>query len=669
MSDSSDDELPKKRHVKIESERRKLKKTKFTKKYFIDDAAESGDEEESGADSDYEAEYEEAIKLRKELPERKTLYENLSPEELAEKYEKKVEYQKVNYITKEISVVSKQQELPSINDPKLWQVFCRPGKARELVINLLAKALSLTDSRLAIFSAFASNCVNDCIYIEAFHKLDVLMAIKGMHHINEHKIVVVPISEMSDVFAMDTVSKFKPVPGEFVRVRFGKYKEDLAQIIRIEEHLGKAIVRIVPRLESAENKKLRPPAKLFNPSDHACEKKRDPVSQEFFYTYKNEQFHNGFIYKTLAFRSLNFREVRPTLSETNIFNDTKIEMVLKPKAINFHHGDKVTVVAGDSKGLTGSVESSQRSMVSIIPFIEELCDQKMDFPMKELSKFFDIGDHVKVIEGRYVGVTGMVVLSKGSSVDIITDISKSLITVLSNDLQLSEEISSGQDKAENYRINDIVVMKNETNFGIVTAVSAGGVNVVLDTCEYRNLWNHEIIKKYSPFHFNALDRDKNKLCFNDMVRIVFGKHPHAGKHGSVKNAFRGVLFLHVRDSLETMVISVKSSYCLLQGQTTTQSGVSAPRDTFLNSTVRLKSGPYRGSTGKVVEATESRFKVELSTISKLITIDAAACEKLDECGDVMAIQNMKRTPAANSPAYTPHEVSSPWDTPAHSRRF
>ena len=122
-------------------------------------------------------------------------------------------------------------------------------------------------------------------------------------------------------------------------------------------------------------------------------------------------------------------------------------------------------------------------MVSIYPFIEELCDQKFDFPLQELCKFFDIGDHVKVIEGRYVGITGMVVSVKEASVEIIADVNKSIINVLANDLKLSEEISAGHDKTENYNINEIVLLKKEMNFGIVTSVNSGGVIVLLDSNE------------------------------------------------------------------------------------------------------------------------------------------------------------------------------------------
>ena len=50
-----------------------------------------------------------------------------------------------------------------------------------------------------------------------------------------------------------------------------------------------------------------------------------------------------------------------------------------------------------------------------------------------------------------------------------------------------------------------------------------------------------------------------------MVKIVFSKHHYSGKLGSLKNALRGTLFVQIQDVLEKVIISVKSSFCLIQG--------------------------------------------------------------------------------------------------------
>lgn len=662
---SSSEELPKKRSKRIKKKENSKKKGKFDKSYFIDDYAESADEEESEIDSEYEAEYEEALKLQQEYPKRKPLYENMTAEEIAEKFESKVAYQNASYLTSEISTVAKQQYLPSVNDPKLWQVFCRPGKSRELAINLMQKS---KNEELPIFSVFASNIITDCIYIEAFNKHDVLMSIKNMTSININKIIVVPIKEMADVFLMDLGPKIRLAIGEFVRVKFGLYKNDLAQVIGIEEHIGKVTVRLVPRIDlSVGSKKVRAPSKLFNPADFQnSDKKRDLSTQEVYYTYQGNIFKDGFLQKTLALRSLKTEEIKPTLAEIKVFDDNKVEMLLKSKPVCFAQGDKVKVISGESKGLTGSIDSSDSKSAYIFPFIEEICDRKFEYPISDLCKYFEIGDHVKVIEGRYSGITGMVVSSKDNIVDFISDVNRSVVTVLANDLKLSEEISSGQEKCENIKLHEIVLLKNELNFGIVTKITPGCVVAVFDTNETVSVWYHEISKRYSPFKFSALDRDNNKLSYNDMVRIIFPRHAYYNKFGTIKNALRGIAFIQIQDGLDTIIIAVKSGFCVIQGKSQTIVEEISRKD-LKGELVKIKSGPYRGNSGKVIDVSENKVSIELSTMSKVVVVDVSACERLEEMKEMMNIVEHKKTPAVHSPGYTPN-YQSPWeshDTPSY----
>ena len=87
--------------------------------------------------------------------------------------------------------------------------------------------------------------------------------------------------------------------------------------------------------------------------------------------------------------------------------------------------------------------------------------------------------------------------------------------------------------------------------------------------------------------------------------------------------------------------------------------------------VRIKSGPYRGYSGKVIEINETRARVEMSTLSKFITVELEACETIRSGEEGMSLQKQDviRTPAAHSPGYgvsTPaHDISSPWETPRH----
>ena len=59
--------------------------------------------------------------------------------------------------------------LPSVEDPNIWGVRCKPGKDKELVGLILKKKFSLQNTKtpLEIFSAFQRDTFSGYIYIEA----------------------------------------------------------------------------------------------------------------------------------------------------------------------------------------------------------------------------------------------------------------------------------------------------------------------------------------------------------------------------------------------------------------------------------------------------------------------------------------------------------------------
>ena len=676
---SSEERLPKKRIKKSAFQAKKKQKlSKFSKKHFLDNEAVSGEEDSSSeGDQDFANEREEVKAMEKFTRKRESVFDKINPEDLARQYDEKVKIEK-SFIPKELSNITHQQQLPSISDPKLWQVGCRKGKEKEAAINLLQKAIYREQEGLPlkIYSVFASSHVKDYVYVEADLKLHVVEAVRGMHMLSENRINLVPIGEMVDVFSMDKAKRTQLKKDMFVRIRSGDYKGDLAQIVNVEEHRGRALIRVVPRLEKTGNKKIRAPSKLFNHDDYQdAEKKRDSSEQGvFYYCWNGMQFYSGFLHKYMSLRSLQISGVTPTLSEYQVFHSSQkddsgenLPMVQARKVV-FIQGDKVRVTRGDLKGLTGAVHTASEGIVYVIPHVEELCDQKYEFPVDELCKFFEVGDHVKVLAGRYSGITGMIVSTEDSAADIICDVTKNIITALCNDLKLSEEVSSGVQANNNYRVNDIVSMANENAFGIVTKVDNECVTAMMTTGEVRNIWYHEISKKFSPKKATAQDRDKNSLTEGDMVKISYARHEHYNKFGSIKNCLRGVLFLSIPGEGEFNMVVVKASYCLLLGTETRPLDLpDSTRQDFMGKIIRIKSGPYRGYSGKIVEVNDTRARVEMNTLSKFITVELEACEtiKSGEEGMVLQKQDVTRTPAAHSPGYgvsTPaHDISSPWE--------
>jgi len=50
------------------------------------------------------------------------------------------------------------------------------------------------------------------------------------------------------------------------------------------------------------------------------------------------------------------------------------------------------------------------------------------FSDKELCKYFDLGNHVKVVSGSSEGATGMVVSVQGHVVNLVSDTTKELVS-------------------------------------------------------------------------------------------------------------------------------------------------------------------------------------------------------------------------------------------------
>ena len=683
-SDESEDYEPQKKKRQKPKSTKGRKRLKGAKQFFEIDAI-SGDEEEvSEVDDEYAYERAEAEKLYRQQRQRPSNLESVSAEELAKRYEDRVADQKVTYISKELSQVAQQQRLPSVEDPKLWLVGCRRGKEKEAVINLMNKAIvkAQEGDPLPIYSAFASNHVRDNIYVEAFNKLHVVNAIKGMNVLYDNKITLVPISEMVDVFAMDKAKKLPIEKGSYVRIKSGDYKGDLAQIVHVEEHRGRALVKVVPRLEKTGNKKIRAPPKLFNPNDYPdSERKRDPITHENYYYWNGHQFYQGFLIKSMSIRSLQMENVTPSLAEVQVFQSAPKEEAedqqpnIQARRTTFVQGDTVKVVKGGERGLTGTVITSNEDSVTLIPLIEELCEQKYDFPVEDLVKFFNAGDHVKVIGGRFAGTTGMVVASQDSTADVISDATKKVIKVLCNDLKLSDEIASANTSGSIYRVNDVVTLTNEKMCGLVLKVENDHVKAIMENSETRSIWFHEISKRFIPKKASAMDRDGNTISSRDMVKICNPKHEKYGKIGSVKNSLRGTVFLYMPDSLDAhKIVPVRQRAVELLGSERQTDEPELRQEDFIGRQVRITAGPYRGKTGRVLELLDRKAKIELSSENKQVTVNADAVAAIGSASEGIGLQSAQdvlRTPA-RSPGYpvgTPaHEMQSPshWrDTPYH----
>lgn len=88
---------------------------------------------------------------------------------------------------------------------------------------------------------------------------------------------------------------------------------------------------------------------------------------------------------------------------------------------NLSPGDVVEVCEGELIHLQGKVISIDGNKIMMLPKHEDLKDP-LEFPAHELRKHFRMGDHVKVIGGRYEGDTGLIVRVEENMAVLFSDL-------------------------------------------------------------------------------------------------------------------------------------------------------------------------------------------------------------------------------------------------------
>ena len=579
-------------------------------------------------------------------------------------------------------VVPKRLLLPSVDDPSIWGVRCKAGKEREVVFSIQKRIEERPPGSrkpVKIISAFErGGSMSGYIYVEARRQADVMEALQDMTNVYPRsKVILVPVREMPDLLRVQKSEEL--VPGGWVRIKRGKYQNDLAQIEEVETNGLQVTVRLVPRLDYGLNEDsgapmqdpkrkrvgmnpavARPPQRLF--SEAEAKKKHGKYLSATSslggksWGYLGETYVDGFLIKEMKVQHLITKSVNPRLEEVTMFargsedGTSNLDLASLAETLknstaedSYIPGDPVEVFRGEQQGLVGRTSSTRGEIVTIQVTEGVLAGQMIDAPVKSLRKRFREGDHVKVIGGsRYQDELGMVVQVKDDTVTLLSDMSMQEITVFSKDLRLSTE--TGVDgKLGMFDVHDLVQLDAAT-VACVVKVDRESLKVLDQNGSIRTVLPTQVTNKITPRRDAvATDRNGAEIRHGDTVREMYGEQ----RSGVILHIHRSFLFLHNKAQAEnagiivvrtTNVLTVSAKGGRSSGPDLTKmnpalmkNGMGGPggpmpppksfgRDRMLGKTVLVRKGPFKGLVGIVKDSSDLQARVELHSKSKLVTI-------------------------------------------------
>ncbi|CAL1263967.1 unnamed protein product [Larinioides sclopetarius] len=612
--------------------------------------------------------------------------------------------------------IAQKSLLPCVKDPNLWLVKCRIGEEKATALKLMRKfiAKDCTNEPLQIKSVVAPEGAKGYIYIEAYKQTHVKDAINGIAslRIGQYQQTMVAIKEMTDILRV-TKQKANLKPKQWVRLKRGIYKDDLAQVDYINVSNNTVQLKLIPRIdyakkygalrtnESVKRKKSRPPAKLFDADTVRALGGVVTTNGDLLVFEGNFYSHKGYLYKSFALSALIIDGVNPTLSELEKFSDgndpSKILFEFSENdqdvaSHSFTPGDNVQVCGGELLHLRGRVIAVNDNKITILAYHEDLKDP-LEFQAHELKKYFEIGDHVKVIAGTYEGDTGLIVRVENNVVLMFSDLTMHELKVLPQDLQLCSEMATGVDSMGQFNWGDLVFLDSQ-NVGVIVRLEKEYFHILNMHGNVMKVKSQSVKRRKDTRRAVSLDSQSNQIHVRDVVIVIDGSH--SGRQGEIKHLYRNFAFLHSRMMTENGGIFVcKTRHLILAGAESNKrkpltdfnmrspfhaasprisspmhpsSGGSKPAGGFIagggrnsgfghgkvkrnneliGQTIKVIQGPYKGHIGIVKDCTETTARVELHSKCQTISVDRSRLSTVAG-SSIGGISSYGRTPMYGS---------------------
>merc|ERR1719242_1110460 len=592
---------------------------------------------------------------------------------------------------------------PTLSDPKLWMVQCRYGFERQAVLKVMNKyfaTLNKPQKEIHILSAFTTDQNIGYIYVEAFKEIHVSRAVEGIEGLNMWKIKLVKLKDMTSALVVKmtdpTISR-----GQWVRMKKGIYKDDLAQVWDVQDQGAKIIVKVVPRIDYvhiANPGSGRPfgryataPAQKILSLGGDVEQRRDRLFDRTVWMFKGQSYYRGFLLKLVDLDQVQF-DVTATREEVAPFRRDlgqddegdsedpeedalqKVALPLMKRSVDFKREDTIKVTSGPLRNLTGkvittNVNADGKTIVSMMPDYEGL-NEPLEFDADMLKKFFSVGSQVKVLHGTYKGETGLIVKvdEDNDKLIIFSDMTSKEIETLADDVIETTEVSSGRDAFGSYKLHDLVRLSND-RVGVIVQIQTGQFTILDNKGDLQTVHIHEIVAPINNKHTVALDRNSDQIVAEDVVLPVTGQW--RGERCTVKHIYRITLFLHNRQCMENAgVFALASRQTVLAGNKTKKrrdhhrttfrlngstimmANSKRFKDPWIGETVKITRGSWKGYLGIVTHATDKHLKVELHARKKHVNVKRESVKKTDKNGRASG-DGSSTTPSPHSGGRTP----------------
>jgi len=354
-------------------------------------------------------------------------------------------------------------------------------------------------------------------------------------------------------------------------------------------------------------------------------------------------------------------------------DDNKRDLVGEDSALreHFNIGDRVVVVQGELKRLSGTIESIESSalgsadtQISVRPSTKEFGSTVWQFAPSELRKQYKVGDHVKIRAGPSAGETGTIIKVYAEDVEnqiavIISDLSKDEHVAPCRHMQMTKEIAQGLRSLQGYHQYDLVrIGRNEV--GVIIEVGREHLRLVLQDGSTKKIAPSEIQASLNMHSKRAtqMTHSRDTIAVDDTVRVISGDYK--GTVAVIKHIHKAFLFLYSQStSVNGGIVVVKARQVEINGtrsadpvQLLLQKGYQVPgfprsrfhimklkehnkrsdaqlAESLLGKKVRIIAGNHKGRIGHVSNMRQDMCFVGLSALGKKISIHKDSLQKVD----------------------------------------